>query len=492
MTEGDSHRTPLRIAVWCAVSTPAQVEDKDSLPSQLAAGREFAEALSGQVVRVYEVPGHSRRYLDYPDAAREMDAYRELDEDCHARTFDVLWCRSRDRLGRTLSLIAAVEGRVRDVAGAEVYSAAMPHRVGSGTTDSQVLMTAIEGWSAEREVAELKRRQRFGMRGRVRRGLPANNWPVGYRPVRDEHGEIVGGELDANAPAIRLATSLYLRGLSNRAIADALNARYPSPTADVWYPGTVWKIVHNDHYAGLPSWGEAQAEAVSRRYPPLWDEVTFAAVRAERRRRADHYAPRARASLYRVAYCGHCGARMIRHRGGGGHRYLVCSAHKKAVEVCCWNGIREEEAIGELVELLGTLEDRSAFEELVGAQSSEQADVLTGELATLEGRIEETEARRRRLALALAAGSMDASMYRETDDTLLSELDRLNQARREAQGKLEATPDRDAQSRELAHLAPRWPDLFETLSGRELSAMLQRLGVVVWVEEGEVAGFEIR
>ena len=89
---------PLRVAVWAAVSSREQAEDdKDSLPSQEREGRAWAEAAGGQVVAAYRVPGHSRQYGFYDDAARDIEAYRLLREDARNGNFDVLWCRERSR-----------------------------------------------------------------------------------------------------------------------------------------------------------------------------------------------------------------------------------------------------------------------------------------------------------------------------------------------------------------------------------------------------------
>lgn len=81
-----------RIAIWAAVSSKEQ------------AGREYAAQVGGEVVRVYQVPGHSRSYIKFDDATSDMEAYHQLEADCEAGTFDVLWCRNRDRLGRTEAL----------------------------------------------------------------------------------------------------------------------------------------------------------------------------------------------------------------------------------------------------------------------------------------------------------------------------------------------------------------------------------------------------
>jgi hypothetical protein len=102
----------LRIAVWAAVSSQAQLQNKDSLASQKRDGRLWADQVGGRVTHVLEVAGHSRSYIFFQDAAAAMPAYRELRRACEERAFDVLWCRSRDRLGRTDALIAQVEALV--------------------------------------------------------------------------------------------------------------------------------------------------------------------------------------------------------------------------------------------------------------------------------------------------------------------------------------------------------------------------------------------
>ena len=96
---------PPRVAIWCAVSSkPQAAEDKASLRDQERAGREYAEKRGGQVVAVYEVPGHSRDIWRWDTAERAMPAYRRLREDAETDAFDVLWALDADRLGRDPAL----------------------------------------------------------------------------------------------------------------------------------------------------------------------------------------------------------------------------------------------------------------------------------------------------------------------------------------------------------------------------------------------------
>lgn len=160
------------MAIFASVSTPQQATtDKDSLPSQVRDGQAWAEGVGGQVVAIYRVPGHSRKYIFFQNAEREIPAYRELRSDCEVRAFDVLWCRARDRLGRTDALIAQVEALVAN-AGAEVYSAAMPHQLGASSEASNIVLSAVERGMAEIENIQRNRRREIGVKARVRRGLP--------------------------------------------------------------------------------------------------------------------------------------------------------------------------------------------------------------------------------------------------------------------------------------------------------------------------------
>ena len=170
-----------RILLWCAVSSEGQAaDDKESLPDQERMGRAFAESVQGQVVDVLMVPGHSRELVLWSDAEAVMDAYRSLRHHCEVGDFDVLWARSPDRLGRDPALIAQAESLVeRRGTNREVFYADAPHALGHKST-SMRFVSSIRGVSSRLEIEELVRRQRMGMRGRIKRGLPACHWPFGY------------------------------------------------------------------------------------------------------------------------------------------------------------------------------------------------------------------------------------------------------------------------------------------------------------------------
>ena len=137
--------TTPRVALWAAVSTPRQAKsDKDSIQSQIRDGRAWAESRGAEVTTIYRVPGHSRRYIFLPEAARDMPAYHDLMRDCEdGPPWDVLWIRGRDRLGRMDALIAQVEAVVLQT-GAKIYSDATGVMSGDDAAEGALYVSAFE------------------------------------------------------------------------------------------------------------------------------------------------------------------------------------------------------------------------------------------------------------------------------------------------------------------------------------------------------------
>lgn len=67
----------LRALLWAAVSSKPQLEG-DSIDVQLADARRLATDTGMSIVGELTVPGHSRDYIFYQEAARDMEAYASL------------------------------------------------------------------------------------------------------------------------------------------------------------------------------------------------------------------------------------------------------------------------------------------------------------------------------------------------------------------------------------------------------------------------------
>jgi site-specific DNA recombinase len=477
-----------RVAIFASVSTPQQAQGKDSLPSQVRDGRAWAEERGWPVVAVYEVPGHTRKYIFYDEAKREIGAYARLRADCEAQVFDVLWCRARDRLGRTDALISQAEALVRDVAGAEIYSAAMPAPVGGGA-ESAIMLSALERGMAEAESVRRVKRITVGIEARVREGLPASHWPHGYRPVKDATGATIGGEfVPGEIGAVRLATGLFLAGHGYYTLVKMLNeSDYRPRHSDVWRYSTVHGMMKNEFYAGYVTYGDARNAEPSAHFPALWDAETYRRILREHQRRHRGGSPPA-SPASGIVYCRRCGSRMTSLLSREGVRRFRCSTHAErgalGHEGCHYNPVDEDDVIAVLEESLRYFAQDPAIMEAALEEALPDRAVLKADVDQARARVREVKAQQDRLAAAVAAGALAVDAARRHNDGLAADLDAATTSLRDAEGQLAAMPSQDAQRQHMAALIadPR----LRSVPIPEARAMLQRAGARVYVEEGEI------
>lgn len=481
---------PLRVAVWAAVSTAEQATpDKTSLAEQERLGREFAGAIGGQVVRVYRVPGHSRDLVLWQEAEQAMPAYAQLREDAERRAFDVLHATDPDRLGRDPALSAQVISLI-ERSGAEIYLASAPHIVGHKSAGTRYVY-AIQSVRAGEDQAIRKRRHQYGMRARVKRGLPATNWPLGYKPIRNARGHVISAELDENAGAVRLMTRLFLQGATYNQIRRALDASpYRPLQAEQWSASSINKMMLRDTYAGRPSWGAVQPNEPSELYPALWDEDTYRAILRERAHRAQRHKSRrsTMGPLSGIAFCARCGYYMTRYRTNKNAKIgLRCAKHSNKSNTdrpCHPNHIREYKVIAAIKQYLALANDPA----VVQAELERITPAIDhrAELASLERAIAALQSKRKRLALTLAGGNMAIDVYRAADDELAGQLTAYENERSRAIELARAQPDIEARSKAMLALAAIADRLFE-LPALECNALLRETGIRVECESGRIA-----
>lgn len=476
--------------MWCAVSSRPQAEpDKMSLPTQREAGEVFARALSGEVVAHYEVAGHTRDYWSWFEAEKEMPAYRQVREDLQAGKLDVIHCVDSDRLGRDPALIHQFYS-LAERNNCEIYDASMPHVVGQQTMGHRYGM-AVKSVGAGEDQRRRVYRHRTGMRGRVRRGLHPGRWPLGYEPIRDRSGEVVGAEFTDLIGAISLMTRMFLEGHSYGRIAEVLRSSvWELPGESDWYENLVRRVLQSDVYAGYVAWGEARNPEPSEHFPALWDRATFAAILREREARKGTYRHPRSGPLRGVVVCRRCGGSMSRqemsHRPG--EYYLRCSRHSHkgrwgGNRGCHPNIIPEGDVLYALGLWLGQFADPRAVEEALAQGSGEGEIVAEMEQATKS--LDQLEAGRRRLALAFADGKMDVVVYHEADTELRGQQDAAEARLAELRTILASRPDPELRRRQVEKLLAVGLDLRQAPPDR-LSSALHRAGVRVYIENGEV------
>lgn len=488
---------PLRIGIWCAVSSRQQVTDKISLDDQAHRGRQFSEAVGGQVVATYTVPGHTRDLIFYTDAEAEMDAYLHLHQDIDAARLDVLWALDVDRLGRDPALGQQVISLV-EKHGAEVYLESAPHTLGHKTAGHRYI-TAIQAVRAGEDQQRRIHHHRIGMTARVRRGLLPGRAPLGYDTIRDPAGRTVEYRLNTDAYALRTMTDLLLAGHPYAEIRRRMNAGpHPPPAgARAWHYSLVYRCLNNDVYAGLPTWGSAHPDQPSPHVEPLWDPKTFAAVVRERQARARGYTRRGAGPLTGVAICARCGAAMSR-LDQRRQVYLRCAthSHRSTTGVSCHaNNIPEQIAIDALVDILADLHTRApdALDHLLVTLDAPADETRARrDLAAARRRIDDLDHQRRRLALALAAGQLDPAMYRHTDDQLLTNQDAARTRADELVAYLNSLPDLPARRAALAAIVQDYQDLLHHTEPATAARRLQEAGLQLLIENRQVLGLQLK
>ncbi|MBD3305302.1 hypothetical protein GF348_02935 [candidate division KSB3 bacterium] len=482
---------PPRVAVWSAVSSKPQAQEhKDSLQSQLRDGRAWAKEQGGDVVATYQIPGHTRSYIFLETAAEEMDAYRQLMDDCAEQRWDVLWCRGRDRLGRTDALIAQVEAVVREIGGAQIYSAAIGLPLDASTT-ATLYASGIERAQAQEEIERIRRRHRRGMRHRVKElGLHCGKLPYGYRTVRNEAGQSIGAEIDPDEiGAIHLVTEAFLRGEGYRAISNKLNASAWEPKqADLWDHTQVRTIVRCDTYAGYVSYGDIHRK--SDQIPAIWDNATWQQIQAETKRRYRGRQEPATPVTGSIV-CAKCGYNMLAGKSHG-RRIYRCGRHKHRGD-CHNNATRYSRIEEALLNFLRALDNPEAIVNAIH-QNQPNAQQIAQELESTMKNLEALRKQRTRLALDRAKGDMDIDVYRAADNELLDRLDAAEELADELRIQMNEAPNLDQQIesvRTISELTKENPEWLNTIPVREGQTLLQNAGIVIRCQDTNVVSISI-
>ncbi len=292
--------------------------DGGSPDDQRERNQAHIEKWGGVLVAILEVPGQSRSYIEYEEAKREIEAYRQLDALIKEKAFDVLICYNVGRLGRKRSLITTVVDLCHD-AGIVVYRTSSPAASleWSKRGYSDLLVEAVESASFQNEVDQLREHHRTGMLRRAQRGDFACHIPWGYKKVFDEQGN---GRIEIDEDAaeiIRKVYELYLSGRGRKKIVEELNdSPYRPRGGGLWTAPGIARVLRQARiHAGYIEFNRLSKNReyfiTKGKHPPIIDEETMNRVLAERADRStSHRAVNTKYLFSRLVICGRCNCRM--------------------------------------------------------------------------------------------------------------------------------------------------------------------------------------
>ena len=246
-------------AIYARVSSEQQREE-NTIASQTAALIEFAKNHDLEVPKdwVFEDEGYSGATLERPGLERVRDLAAE-------GQIQVMLAYSPDRLSRKYAYqILLIEEFARH--GVEMVFVKSP----PGDSAEDQLLVQFQGMIAEYERAQILERSRRGKRHRAQSGGVSvlSNAPYGYRYIRktDEAPAAFLVE-EAEARVVRRIYEMYtVEGLKIGEITQRLN-RDGVPTREAsprWERSTVWAILRNPAYRGLPCFGKTRISARTR------------------------------------------------------------------------------------------------------------------------------------------------------------------------------------------------------------------------------------
>lgn len=517
----------MRCVIWAAVSTKRQAKEKEragdeakepradekakapdqiekaSIPDQIKKAREVIASQGWREVHdPLVVPGHTRNYggvSPLTDAAADMPAYADLLSLAREQAFDVLICRSRDRLGRSAALIATLERYLAEHS-IQVYSLEMPttlvdpDQLRKGTDRSSIWTSAIERARSEDEVAQLRMRHDFGMRNRVKnKGLHSGRLPLGYRKGPD--GVAVVHEPEAEV--IRMIYRWFLEGMSLTRILtrlpDYTTDRCPVNASSIAY------ILRNPFYAGLVTWSRTGRGGKPKprhewivaegKHEPIIDRDRWERTQRELESRTDRLAPRTTYPLSGLVFCGFCGRRMKTNVSGRTvrgapytYRYYICGKPG-----CKRNTVRADHLEDMVADwILQVTRDSETLQNEIRKGLGRGIDTLAAELEHMERTLLQKRAALDRWAGDYEGGLLSRVEYYSHHARLTDEISGLQRKIDEARRSHREPEDIEA---ELAWLAGRsYEDMAQSWleHASEVRTHLANAGVRITVKDRDM------
>ena len=393
-----------RAISWAAVSSAVQADDdRESIPTQIAENEAAARRFGLDLADTLIVPGHSRRYLDFHELASDaraqgIDAFDKLLAHIRAADFDVLICRDGDRFARSQALHAYIVESVIE-AGARIYSQA------DGWIDktNYRMFIALGGYRSAGDIDKLVARRDMGMRGRIKRGLPAGKLLDCYVPVRDERtGELLGIQPDPAQHQLYLdLADLFLDGVTYTELGTRLYAdfKYVDKQGKPFWGLTFYRFFYSPAFWGHSAYMHRANRKFGKESRWVYDETVASPpeilvqrnthqpiyagelgerMKAELRRREDMQgtrSPRGQFAMTGLIWCGECGHRMtVRYKRSGTHHYAcnIAYSHEIRNEICHNRKlVRERDAIDLVRDALNaTLDPASDMSPLLARPSA--------------------------------------------------------------------------------------------------------------------------
>lgn len=302
-----------RVYTLYRVSTLGQVE-KDDIPMQKEACRNFAKAQGWEIVKEFSEKGVS----GFKKSAKERDQLQKIQQAAMAKEFDVLLVFMFDRLGRRDDETPfVVEWFVKQ--GIEVWST----QEGEQRFDTHVdkLMNYIRYWQASGESIKTSIRTKTRMEQLTEEGLYTGGVVAyGYRLVKrgrinKRNHEVYDLEIDEKeAEVVRLIFQKYVyegygaKRLCNYLCEQNILGRNGQNIPNV----SIVRMIKNKSYTGYLINGNVETHCPQLQIiePELFERAQEIRQARKREKGTNPISYSSQALLCGIIFCAHCGNRM--------------------------------------------------------------------------------------------------------------------------------------------------------------------------------------
>lgn len=349
-----------RVNCLYRVSTKGQV-DKDDIPMQRQACREYAEQMGWTITKEYYEKGIS----GFKVSADKRDAIQDLKVAAENHEFEVLLVFMFDRLGRIQNETPFVlEWFVRH--GIEVWSTKEGQQAFENDTD--YLMNYIRFWQAGGESKKTSMRVKTKLGQMVEEGqFTGGNCPFGYRFVKSGIITKKGRELvklEAVPEEIALVKYIFHKtvydGYGTFRLSEEMNTRGVKTHAGAKFqPNSINRILRNKIYIGIFERGGKQSpvnedmKIVSESDFNEAQRILSERSNEKIRKSNVAYTTRGSALLGGNIFCKHCGGKMY----GIAYTdiYVTAKGERKiykGIKYCCANRLRDRNSCSGMTQYL--------------------------------------------------------------------------------------------------------------------------------------------
>ena len=313
-----------RVYTLYRVSTKGQVE-KDDIPMQKEACRNFAESQGWEIVKEFSEKGVS----GFKKSAKDRDELQKIQQAAMEGKFDILLVFMFDRLGRRDDETPfIVEWFTKQ--GIEVWSV----NEGQQRFDTHVdkLMNYIRYWQASGESLKTSVRTRTRLEQLTGEGhYTGGTVAFGYKRVRlgrvnKKNQEVCDLVIDeAEAEIVRLIFHKYVyEGYGAQKLSHYLYEQGVVGRNNKNIPNTsIVRIIKNKGYTGYLINGAVETECPQLRIiePELFEQAQELRQARTCERGGTSLGTSSKALLTGLVYCGHCGNRLSLTSSGRTHTY---------------------------------------------------------------------------------------------------------------------------------------------------------------------------